>query len=69
MVKTKKRRPQKVCTCGHARSRHAFISIWNDTNNSSICQFCFIDCSNFTQDNLKTLERLYEFQEAKKNSQ
>jgi hypothetical protein len=62
MPEIKRRRPQSRCKCGHARSQH-----FKDTKSGLLsCWFCWEECKEFTQDNLATLERLYQYNEEKK---
>lgn len=63
----RRRKPQPVCKCGHAKSQHRKIN-----HNSYLgisakyhCVFCWEKCLNYQQDNLKTLEKLSEFVEQK----
>ena len=58
-----KRKPQKVCICGHAKSKHIEYTNRHGEYNPKICSFCWYDCVNFQQDNLRTLEKLHEFKE------
>jgi hypothetical protein len=62
----RKRRPQKVCICGHAKSQHGkYYSASLGIQYARQCGFCFTNCPEFQQDNLRTLERLSEFAEKK----
>lgn len=61
----KKRKPQPRCTCGHARSQHWTMRHKGDPFIWGTCGYCYSGCEKFEQDNLATLERLYEF---KKNT-
>jgi len=60
----KRRRPQKVCICGHAKSRH-WIRYNDIVCTKDACEYCYKDCMTFIQDNLRTLEKLSEFAEKK----
>lgn len=60
----RKRKPQKVCICGHAKSRHRVH--YNDiVCTKDACEYCNTRCMTFTQDNLRTLERLSKYNEEK----
>ena len=66
----KRRKPQPRCKCGHARSKHReHLSIVNQilTTSPRVCCYCFDDCVDFTQDNLRTLEKLYQYAEETKD--
>lgn len=60
----RKRRPQKVCVCSHAKSRH-WVHYSDIVGTNDACEFCYRDCMTFTQDNLRTLERLSKYNEEK----
>ena len=60
----RKRRPQKVCQCGHAKSRH-HVRFNDIVCTADACDYCYDRCMTFVQDNLVTLERLNEFKENK----
>jgi hypothetical protein len=59
-----KRKPQKVCKCGHAKSKHQGYS-GTFIVGPSVCMFCWDECLEFKQDNLATIERLAIFNEEK----
>jgi hypothetical protein len=65
----KRRKPQPVCKCKHAKSQHSY-----HLNNYSLsvffrmCDYCWDKCTEFKQDNLLTLERLSKFHEEKKEN-
>jgi len=69
----KRRKPQPRCKCNHARKNHdrGYITIDNKMNMIDKwlrCGYCYDECLEFEQDNLKTLEGLYAFQEQKESS-
>lgn len=68
MQQIKRRRPQKVCKCGHARKNHSTIRHNTDPLVWGMCHFCYMDCPLFQQNNLATLERLYQYNEEKKTT-
>lgn len=59
----KKRRPQPRYTCGHAKSKHINYTYLTGKKHEKICTWCWDKCPEYQQDNLKTIERMYEFQE------
>lgn len=65
----RKRRPQSRCICDHAKNVHyAVVNAYCQEMNIDLgrrCGFC-IECEEYKQDNLKTLERLYSFKEEQK---
>jgi hypothetical protein len=62
----KRRRPQKVCVCGHAKSQHGkYYAAELGVDYISACGFCWDKCLKFQMDNLRTLEKLSEFAEQK----
>lgn len=67
-----KRKPQPRCRCGHAKSKHGQYYLSDGWGNldpkSGVCCYCFDRCKDFVQDNLKTLERLYEYKKGQKVS-
>ena len=61
-----RRKPQPRCKCGHARKNHDRGYVTVDDKMTLIdawlrCGFCWDKCPEFEQDNLSTLERLYQF--------
>lgn len=73
MQQVKRRRPQTRCKCGHARSNHARGYETIDNKLTCIdkwfrCGYCWNTCLEFQQNNLVTLEKLYQFNEEKKIS-
>jgi hypothetical protein len=67
MSEIKRRKPQPKCRCGHALPKHHItVAIWPSGFSYNACCYCYSDCTEFVQDNLKTLERLYQYNEEKK---
>jgi hypothetical protein len=63
----KRRKPQPICKCGHARSKHYEYTFISGKHYDRICTWCWDRCPEFEQDNLRTLKRLSEFKEEKEN--
>jgi hypothetical protein len=60
-----KRRPQPVCKCRHAKSKHIAYTYNTGEVHQRICTWCWDKCPEFEMDNLKTLEKLSAFKEQK----
>jgi hypothetical protein len=62
----RRRKPQPVCKCKHAKSQHGkYYAAKLGIDYTSACGFCWDKCLKFDQDNLRTLEKLSEFAEQK----
>ena len=59
----RRRKPQPVCKCKHAKSKHNFFNL--NFSMEFCCSYCYDKCPKFQMDNLKTLEKLSEFAEQK----
>lgn len=60
----KRRKPQLRCVCGHAKSKHKKYNLIFD--GKQVCEYCWDKCVAFRQDNLATLEKIYDFNQEKK---
>jgi hypothetical protein len=61
----KRRKPQPVCVCSHAKSKHISYTYMTGEKLDRVCSWCWEKCPTFRQDNLRTLEKLSEFAEQK----
>lgn len=62
----KRRKPQPVCVCSHAKSKHiSYKYYFTNEKYERICTWCWDKCPEYRQDNLRILEKLNEFAEQK----